>query len=291
MADEWGIDETQHFGNPKAEDAATNLDFDMSDVDPGKVGSRVTVDKAGKYHFEIETARENFQVMNDNGKPRSPDITVTCVVLEPVPGQSSAGSYYYHHIHLGGSGGGPPEPWQKEATVSFLSGIGLLKKQGDIYIDPETGAGKLNVKTLATRLQGMQFIGHIKCEKDKSGQYDDRYCLSFGRGAFVVDDPVVAEVPKCKAALELIGKASAMPPAAGAAGATGAGTPPAEGGTGKKRGRPAKNAEGTPPTNPPAGGAAATPPTQTPPAGATQPPTDPPAPPTSAPAADSFDDL
>lgn len=286
MADDWGsdIDNTQHFGNAPAGDAATIPDFDTDGVDPGKVGSRVTVDKAGKYHFEIETARENFEVMNDNGKPRSPDITVACVVLESVPGQASAGSYYYHHIHLGGSGGGPPEPWQKEATVSFLSGIGLLKKQGDIFIDPETGAGKLNVKTLATRLKGMQFIGHIKCEKDKTGNYDDRYCLSFGRGAFAVDDPVVAEVPKCRAALELIGKANAMPGTSGAAGAAGAGTPPAEGG--KKRGRPAKNPEGaTPPTAQPAGN----PPTTA----APQPPTNPPAPPSAPPAAaaDSFDDL
>lgn len=184
---------------------AEDLQFSTDDVDESAVGSAIVVDQVGKYHLEIADAKNRFETMSDNGNPRRPDILCTCRVLNTVKGQSPEGSVYYHQIQLGGKGGGAPEKWQKESTVNFLHGIGLLKKVDGKFIDPETGTTAINVKTLAKRLQGIQFIGHIKRNKSNDERYDDKFELLFGRGAFQVNDPAVANVPKNADALALIG--------------------------------------------------------------------------------------
>lgn len=183
------------------------INFDTEGVDPEKVGNRPTVDKAGKYHFEIANVKERFGSVNEKGALQFPNILCTCVVLYSVSGQSSEGAIYYHEVILGGKGGGRPDEWAIQATTAFLAGVGILKKVDGKFLDPETNSTNINIKSLAARLKGLQFIGDIKREKSKDSQYDDKFKLSFGRGAYQVDDPFVMDVPKNRDALALIGKA------------------------------------------------------------------------------------
>lgn len=215
VGDGWGTANDFGKANPNA-DPADDFSLDAGDVDPTKVGSRLRVDMIGKYHFEIADAKLRPETSSDQGFAVAPHINCSCVVLHTAPGQASAGSYYYHNVDLAAKGGGTPEDWQKRATINFLAGVGLLVKAGDQWIDPETQSTKINVKTLATRLKGMQFIGNI--QKNDYDPEKPRYELHFGQGAFRVDDPAVANVPKCLDALRLIGKESAMPGAAAAGG-------------------------------------------------------------------------
>ena len=90
----------------------------------------------------------------------------------------------------------------------------MLSAQGSEVIDAETGTTKINSKTLCDRIANVrQFVGNIKCDKSDDPQYADKYELLRGRGAFQVDDPAVADVPKNLAALKEIGKESAAKPA------------------------------------------------------------------------------
>jgi hypothetical protein len=214
------------WGNDFADEEQGFDSFDTEGVDESRVGNRRTVDKAGKYHFEIADTRERPEAVTEDGKERWPGISLSCVVLETVPGQCPAGTYYYQQLRLAGKGGGPIEDWAKEATINFLVGVGLLKrveKDGVTrFVDPETKSTRINVKTLASRLKGMQFIGDIKLQQ--SEQYGDSCELPFGRGAYQVDDPSVADVPKNADALALIGKSSAASGSNGSGAASGKGS-------------------------------------------------------------------
>lgn len=182
------------------------MNFDTEGVDPDQINNRATVDKTGKYHFEIASAKERFGNVNDKGNLQFPNILCTCHVLQSVPGQSPEGSLYYHEVILGGKGGGRPDEWAIKATTAFLTGVGILKAVDGKFLDPETNSTKINIKTLATRLKGLQFIGDIKREKSNDPNYDDKYKLSWGRGAYQVDDPFVSAVPMNRDALAMIGK-------------------------------------------------------------------------------------
>lgn len=189
-------------------------DFDNDGVDTEKLGSTLKVNKKGIYHFNIVDAKPRMDRVGDNGKERFPDILVTCEVLESVPGQSGKGSLYYHELRVAGKGGSAPEDWIRVALCNFLTGLGILVVKDDKVIDPETGTTKVNIQTLAARIKAVgQFIGDIKQNKSDDPNFDDKYELSFGRGAFRVDDPAVESVPKNVAALKLIGKAPAAAPA------------------------------------------------------------------------------
>lgn len=207
-------------------------EMDVGDVDSSKIGSHVNVDKAGKYHFAITDVRYQGDPVTKNGNQRRPDFLVTCEVLETVPGQSGKGAIYFHSLPVAGRGGAAPEGWVKESFSNFLCGIGVLVIKDGVVTDPTTGTTRIEMRTLAERIMAVQqFIGEIKVNKSDDPQYADRYELSFGRGAFLVDDPAVAGVPKNEAALKVIGKASAAAPAAGSNGKGGKGTGT---GTGKK---------------------------------------------------------
>lgn len=189
-------------------------ELDTEGVDSSKVSSHIVVDSTGKYHFRIADVKPRLEPVNQNGSPRRLDILVTCEVLESVAGQSPAGSLYFHTIPLTVKGGGPPDDWAKERLSAFLCGVGVLSAQGSEVIDPETGTTKINSKTLCDRIANVkQFVGNIKCDKSDDPQYADKYELLRGRGAFQVDDPAVADVPKNLAALKEIGKESAAKPA------------------------------------------------------------------------------
>lgn len=206
-------------------------EMDVGDVDSSKIGSHINVDKPGKYHFQISGVRPRPERVSERGDPRRPDILITCDVLESVPGQSGKGAIYFHSLAVGGKGGAAPEDWVKESFSNFLCGIGVLVIRDGVVIDPETGGPQVNMKTICQRIQAtQQFIGDIKLNKSDDPKYSDKYELTFGRGAFQVDDPAVASVPKNAAALKLIGKENAAP----AATANGGNGKASGKGTGKK---------------------------------------------------------
>jgi hypothetical protein len=176
-------------------------DFDTSDVDPNKCVSSRTVDKIGKYHFEISKVIPRPDKEDKHGQPREQDINLICVVQCSVAGQSPEGSIYFHDLKVSGKGGGPMEGWVKESTCAFLSGLGLMKKIGEgesaKFVDAATGSTRIDPGAICKKLEGMQFIGDIKMnEWEKDGQPKKDFKLKFGRGAYHVLHPAVADVPK-----------------------------------------------------------------------------------------------
>jgi hypothetical protein len=207
--------------------APENYEFgemDVAGVDAQNIGSgRLKVDKAGFYHFSIHAeARPMPYEKGDMSKQRKPDILITCEVLHSTPGQSPAGSAHFHNLIMGGKGGGPTEKWDRDKSLNFLVGIGVLKVVGGDVIDPETNSTKVNSKTLTARINAVkQFCGKLEMgkagdKKDASGnvvgQYEARIEFPWGRGAFPVTSPDVAHVPKN---LEAIKAAGIEIPAAG----------------------------------------------------------------------------
>lgn len=209
MADDWGNPEDWGDGSKVNESGFD--DFDAGDVDADDVGSgRVEVTNAGFYHFELDAkSKPECYRDNDMNKPCCPHILVTCTVLESNE-HASSGAVHFHQVILGGKGGGPIETNAKRSTLNFLVGCGILKKAGDLIIDPETNSPKINSATLEKRLKGIQIIGKLEMDKPQPGsQYGPRPRFNFGRGAFQVDDPAVAHVKKNLDALKAIGKAPA----------------------------------------------------------------------------------
>lgn len=188
--------------------------FEMSteDVDETDVGNIVKVSKVGFYHFEIEKAKEEFETLKKDGNLHTPQISLLCRVLASKPELSPVGSVCWHRIFVAGSGGGPIAKGSITAATNFLFGVGVLRevvvknRDGEEterkYVDPDTatenaplGTYKINVPTLAERLQGLQFVGEVKFSESDDQRYDDKYEFPFGRGCFRVDDPAVADVP------------------------------------------------------------------------------------------------
>lgn len=216
--------------------------FDAEGLDASKVGSgNSLVDKQGKYHFLVTaTAKPSPYGTDRNGqvdmsKSRKPSISLACRVVASSPGLSPVGSIHYHELVVGGSGPGASiDNRDRENTLNFLVGVGICKKQGDKIIDPETGTTRLKVATLTQRLNGLQFVGHVKHRPaqpmldrdtkeplfDDRGQpkfWDEKYEFSWGRGCWTVDADEVSDVPKSLEHLKLIGKEHLIAPKSGGA--------------------------------------------------------------------------
>ena len=215
---DWGQED---FPDPTSDAYDGFDDWSSEGVDATKIGSgRVEVDCEGYYHFSIEatekpspygTDRKTGEV--DMAYTRRPSILLALTVLHSAKDQSPAGATLYHELIMGGKGpGAPVEAWAKEQTLNFLVGCGILQNRGGEVIDPETGTTRLKASTLAKRLNGLQFIGHVKFSKGqpnpaKPGEnYPDSYGFPFGRGAFTLDDPRVAHIAKDVESLRKIGK-------------------------------------------------------------------------------------
>jgi len=188
------------------------FEFDTDGVDSSKIGNETSmlIDKPGKYHVEITSAKNYLDTVDDKGKATAPHCVIVMTVLHSTPNQSPEGYRLIARAFIAGSGGGPREQWQTETTLNLLTGAGLCIDNAGKLIDPETGTNKLNWKTWPERLVGKQFIADVhvnKCKEllpDGSPKYPDRYELPFGRGLYLVDDPKVAGVPKNAVALQLI---------------------------------------------------------------------------------------
>lgn len=202
-------------------------EMDAAGVDASSIGSgRLKVDKPGFYHFSIHAeARPMPYEKGDMSKQRKPDILLTCEVLHSTAGQSHAGSVHFHNLILMGKGGGPIEKWDRDKTLNFLVGIGVLKVVGGDVIDPETNSTRVNSRTLTSRINAVkQFCGKLEMGKANDrknaagevvGQYEARIEFPWGRGAFPVTSPDVSHVPKNLEAIKAAG--IEMPAAAGTA--------------------------------------------------------------------------
>lgn len=183
-------------------------DMDVSGVDASKVGSgNLKVDKKGWYLFRLEaTAKPKPYHDDDMSKKRAPSVGLVMHV-EASENGTPAGAIFFHDLVLGGYGGGPPADWQRDQTLNFLVGVGVLLKDGERIIDPETGATKIKTSTLATRLNGLRVFGKVELSParpkkeqgkevlDKDGNvvmYPERLEFPFGRGVFAVNMKEVA---------------------------------------------------------------------------------------------------
>ena len=196
-------------------------DMDVGGVDASKVGSgSLRVDKKGWYLFRIEaTAKPKPYYDDDMGKKRTPSIGLVMHV-EASDNGTPAGAIHFHDLVLGGYGGGPPEDWQRDQTLNFLVGAGILVKQGEQIIDPETKSTKIKSATLATRLQNLRVFGKVELSparpKKKDGKevedaagnivmYPERLEFPFGRGVFAVNMKEVAHHKWADEALKAAG--------------------------------------------------------------------------------------
>lgn len=187
------------------------FEFDAAEVDATKVGNETSfnVEKPGKYHFEVTLAEDRLDTVDKGGHHTSPHVLVALTVIHTVPGQSPEGSRFLVNLFVAGKGGGPREKWQTEQTINLLEGFGLVTRKEGLLIDPENGTTKLNWKTWAARLRGMQVIADVKMSKPdpertnpQTGKpYDPRPELGYGRGVYQVTDPKVKDVPKNVVAL------------------------------------------------------------------------------------------
>lgn len=196
---------TEGVGGEGGNAAADDFEFDTSATDPDKVGGRGTVDKVGKYHFEVVECKDEPDTVNDKGKSRSPSVNYTLRVLESVPGQSPAGSVTWHRCYYRASGGGAPPQGSVDGMVDWLLAVGIFREVkgpdgSRQFINPRTGNTKFNKSDLL-RCKDEQLIGNVKIKKDE--QYGDKIELPMSGGAWRLDADAVADVPKNRDAAEL----------------------------------------------------------------------------------------
>lgn len=192
-------------------------DFDVAGADATKIGSgNIRVSKPGFFHFGISAeAKPKPYEDSDMSKQRKPSILCVCKVLRPANGQPD-GAIHYHDVVLGGKSGGPMTDSDRDKTLNFLVGLGILKNSAGKVIDPETGTTKIKTSTLVDRINKIgQFVGNLHLSPANTGadgrQYPERIEFNFGRGAFPVSAREVAHVPKNETALKEAGLTPAEP--------------------------------------------------------------------------------
>jgi hypothetical protein len=195
MSDEWGQSAVEDFA------------MDASEISPSDLGGGDVIDKEGWYHLEVVDVKNEFDLLSDKGKEKSPCVVLTCNVLETVKGQSPAGSKYFHRIYVASKGGGAPAEGAVKSALRFGVGLGLffvIEKDGrEFIVDGSTGSFKIMASTWQ-RSAGVQFVAKIKLEKSDDPKFPDKYTVPFGR-AYDPRDPAVADTPKNKEALKMAG--------------------------------------------------------------------------------------
>lgn len=213
MADDWAN------GLPSAGDDYNGFgsadygfdEFDVAGADAAKIGSgNIRVSKAGFYHFSITAeAKPKPHEENDISKQRKPSILCICKLLKAANGQPD-GAIHYHDLVMGGKGGGKMTDSDRDKTLNFLVGLGILKNSGGKVIDPETGTTTIRSSTLVDRINKVgQFVGNLHltpANVSPDGRaFPERIEFNFGRGAFPVTAREVAHVPKNEEALKAAG--------------------------------------------------------------------------------------
>ena len=197
-------------------------DGDSYDSESLKGGSN-SVDKEGWYHFEITDVKLELDTLTTSGQKKSPAILFTCMVMQPVEGQSPSGSLLWHRIYLASKEGGPPAEGAVKSALRFGLGLGILKyaqkDDREIVVDAASGQSRIG-KGVWLGAKGKQFVSHVKLEKGE-GNYKDKYVIPFGE-SYHPADPKVVDVPKNTEALASIGinvaTSNAVPPTAAGGG-------------------------------------------------------------------------
>lgn len=205
MADDWG----------QAEQQEQDFAFDGGEVNASELMTGDIVDKEGWYHFEVVNVKNDFDLLNDQGKPKSPCVVLTCNVLAGEKGKSPAGSKYFHRIYVASKEGGAAADGARNSALRFGLGIGLLKgmeKDGvDVVVDAATGSTRIPANIWAKAV-GKQFVAKIALEKAEEGsKFKDKYQVPFGR-VYHPLDPAVESCPKNSEALAMLGNVSPPPP-------------------------------------------------------------------------------
>lgn len=200
---DWGVDlptaDDASFGfGDNASDVNGFVDFGTDGVDGNKIGSGfLRVDRKGWYQFLMEaTAKPLPYEDGDMSKARKPSIGIKMTVQASDNG-TPPGAIHFHDLTLGGKGPGVPlTTYDRDQTLNFLVGCGILQKQGDKVIDPETQSTKIKTSTLVDRLNGKIVIGKIELtpasKNETTGkEYKEKLEFPWGRGVF---HPLAKEV-------------------------------------------------------------------------------------------------
>lgn len=185
--------------------------FDGSGKSESDLGSSF-VNKEGWYHFEIADVVRELDRVSERGQPKSPAMRFELIVLHDVDGQSAKGSRHYHRIYVGDKDGGPPKEGSLKSALRFGCGLGILREveiDGQpAIVDAATGSPKIKISTWE-QAKGMQVIARIEKRQEQEGsKYGPSFEIPYAR-VYQVDDPQVADVPKNKEALALLGKSEA----------------------------------------------------------------------------------
>lgn len=213
MAEDWANnlpsagDDDNGFGSPDY----SFEDVDVAGADGSKIGSgNIKISKAGFYHFSITAeAKPKPHEEHDISKQRKPSILCICKLLKAANGQPD-GAIHYHELVMGGKGGGPMTDMDRDKTLNFLVGLGILKNSGGKVIDPETGTTTIRSATLVDRINKVgQFVGNLHLTPANTSHdgrvFQERIEFNFGRGVFPVTAREVAHVPKNEEALKSAG--------------------------------------------------------------------------------------
>lgn len=214
---------------------AAEYELDGSAYSGDDLGGGDTVDKEGYYHFEISDVKLELDTLSSQGDEKSPGVCFHMLVLETSPKQSPIGARHFHRLYVAGAGGKPPADGSVKSALRFGLGLGLLaEKVNDdgtsVIVDKATGSTRIP-SSVWMRAKGLQCIAKIKFEKG-TGKFGDKYTIPFGR-VYQVDDPSMADVPKNKEAMAMLGKTAPAKTAGGG---------PATGGAGQQaKAPPARN--------------------------------------------------
>ena len=140
------------------------------------------VDKAGRYHFEVQNVKEDLSSVNDSGKAQSPHFSLTCVVIGTEEGQSPTGCIHMHRLYVGAKEGEEYKEGTRKMLLKFLASIGVIEEvevvsltgeNKKVLVDTETKTQQLGVSTFR-RMQGRQFVAALKSKpmeprKDSNG--------------------------------------------------------------------------------------------------------------------------
>lgn len=197
------------WGNEQPNEA--DFEIPIEDIDPGDIDTSGQVNRDGWYHFEVAAVKPELETVSEKGGSKTPSIRFDCLVLESVKNQSPSGSVLFHRVWVGGKDGAPVSDGSRKMMLKWALGLGLIAKTETGFICTET---KQPLKGLPValwmRAVGVQFVARVEAEENNRGGKDYRIPFST---CYQVDDPQVADVPKSKAALALIGKQSAAPAA------------------------------------------------------------------------------
>jgi len=186
-----------------------NYEFDTSETSEGDLATGGIVDKDGDYHFEVEKVEFNLALLTPDGKPNTPHLNITCVVLESAKNQSPAGSRLWHKIYVAQADGSKAKKGSIESMERFALGLGLLRF-ADVngerkLVSVATGKTGFKISEFAAIVK-RQFCAKVKKEASSDPKYADQWKIPMGR-AMHPNHPDASTFPKNKEAMIAAGYA------------------------------------------------------------------------------------